>query len=135
MDALRHHVPKESGSAEKSLASHTDRFERTIRNASGQSQKRFIVAFDDYLEGVVQQAIDITSLGFDIPDEVISHPDMMFASTDMIILANDITSYDLEQARGDCSLTVIMHKLDTDVDGAMLWPWVADHPTKLEKRP
>ncbi|KAG1801186.1 terpenoid synthase [Suillus variegatus] len=163
MDALRHpYKPRPKG---EWVGGEVARqfWGRTIRNASGQSQKRFIAAFDDYLEGVVQQAIDrsghhihdiesyfdvrrrtigarpafaLLELGFDIPDEIVSHPaieNVAFASTDMIILANDIVSYNLEQARGDDShniVTIIM-QLDTDVNGAMLW--VADRHTKLEK--
>ncbi|KAG1854771.1 isoprenoid synthase domain-containing protein [Suillus tomentosus] len=163
MDALRHpYKPRPKG---EWVGGEVARqfWGRTIRNASGQSQKRFIAVFDDYLEGVVQQAIDrsrhhihdidsyfdvrrrtigarpafaLLELGFDIPDEVISHPaieNVVSASTDMLILANDIVSYNLEQARGDDShniVTIIM-QLDTDVNGAMLW--VADRHTKLEQ--
>ncbi|KAG1886765.1 terpenoid synthase [Suillus subluteus] len=140
-------------------------WERTICNASGQSQKRFIVAFDEFLEGIVQQANDrsghhvrdiqsyfdvrrktvaarpsyaFLELGLDIPDEVISHPtieDMVVASIDMIALTNDIVSYNREQARGDDDhniVTIVMHELDTDVNGAMLW--VMDRSTKIEKK-
>jgi hypothetical protein len=136
MDALRHpHEPRPKGEWVGGEVArqwvicylifdvknyHADRFwERTIRNgASDQSQKRFIATFDEYLEGVVQQAIDrsghhirdiqsyfevrrksigatsafaLLELGLDIPDEVISHPtiqDMEMASIDMIFLNN-----------------------------------------------
>lgn len=93
-------------------------WELTIRTASKQFQKRFIAVFDEYLEGVLQQAIDrsghcirgITSyfdvrrktiattasfamieLALDIPDEIISHhtiQEMVLAATDMIIITN-----------------------------------------------
>ncbi|KAG1886764.1 terpenoid synthase [Suillus subluteus] len=165
MDALRHpYKPRPKG---EWVGGEVARqfWERTICNASSQSQKRFVATMDEYLEGVVQQAIDrsrhhirdiqsyfdvrrrticvrpsyaLLELGLDIPDEVISHPtieDMVVASMDMIIFANDITSYNLEQARGDDShniVTIVMHELDTDVNGAMLW--VTDHHTKLEKK-
>lgn len=165
MDALRHpYKPRPKG--EWVGGEVTRQFwERTICNASGQSQKRFITTFEQYLEGVVQEAIDrsehhvhdiqsyldvrrrtvgarpafaLLELGLDIPDEVISHPtieDVVAASTDMIALANDIASYNLEQARGDDGhniVTIVMHELDTDVNGAMLW--VADYHTKLETK-
>jgi hypothetical protein len=51
------------------------------------------------------------------------------------MILQDIVSYNLEQARGDDThnmVTVIMHELDTDVNGAMLW--VADHHIQLEKK-
>ncbi|KAG1873120.1 terpenoid synthase [Suillus subluteus] len=132
MDALRHpHEPCPKG---EWVGGEVARqfWERIIRNgASGQTQKWFIAIFDEYLEGVVQQAIDrsghhirdiqsyfdlrriavgakpafvLLELGLDIPDEVISHPtieDIIVVSLDMIALINDILSYDLEQARGD----------------------------------
>lgn len=93
-------------------------WELTIRNASAQSQKRFIQMFDEYLEGVVRQAIDRTGhrirdinsfldlrretigtkpsfplieLGLDIPDNVFSHPaiqEMVSTSVDMISIEN-----------------------------------------------
>ncbi|KAG1882553.1 hypothetical protein F4604DRAFT_1921112 [Suillus subluteus] len=59
MDALRHpHKPRPTG--EWVGGEVTRQFwERTIRNTSGQSQKWFIAAFDEYLlEGVAQQAVD-----------------------------------------------------------------------------
>ncbi|KAG1815061.1 terpenoid synthase [Suillus subaureus] len=112
-------------------------WERTIRDASAQSQKRFIVTFNLYLEGLVQQAIDrnehrirdiqsyidvrrdtvamkpvfaLLELGLDIPDQVISHSTietMAIACMDMIFIDNDIASYNMEQARGDASHNVI----------------------------
>ncbi|KAG2040647.1 terpenoid synthase [Suillus americanus] len=165
MDALRHpYKPRPKG---EWVGGEVARqfWERTVCNASSQSQKRFIARFDEYLDDVVQQAIDrsghhirdiqsyfdvrrktigawpsfaLLELGLDIPDEVISHPtfeDMAVASTDMIALTNDIVSYNREQARGDDGhniVTIVMHELDTDVNGAMLW--VMDHHTKIEKK-
>lgn len=89
-----------------------------MREASKQSQKRFITAFDGYLEAVVQQAIDrdghrvrdiksyfdvrrgtisatpafaMIEMPLDIPDEVMSHPaiqEMVLAAIDMTAIAN-----------------------------------------------
>ncbi|KAG2151275.1 terpenoid synthase [Suillus bovinus] len=165
MDALHYpHKPRPEG---EWIGGEVTRqfWERTILNASDQSQKRFITAFNKCLEGVLQQAIDrsrhhirdiqsyfevrratigacpgfaFLELGLDIPDEVILHQtieNMVVASTDMITLANDIMSYNVEQACGDDGhniVTIVMHELNTDVNGAMLW--VADRHTKLEKK-
>ncbi|KAG1856653.1 terpenoid synthase [Suillus subalutaceus] len=112
-------------------------WERTIQDASAQSQKRFIATFELYLESMVQQANDrnehcirdiesyidvrrdtvamkavfaLLELGLDIPDEVISHPTieaMAIASMDMVFIDNDIASYNMEQARGDASHNMI----------------------------
>ncbi|OJA12782.1 hypothetical protein AZE42_08340 [Rhizopogon vesiculosus] len=116
----------------------TDRFwERSIPHATAQGQKRFIMAYDEYLEGVVQEAIDrdqhlvrdiqsytevrrrtigvgqifaLLELGLDIPDEVWLHPaiiDMVTAAYDMSFLTNDYVSYNLEQARGDAIHNIV----------------------------
>ncbi|KAF8550942.1 terpenoid synthase, partial [Imleria badia] len=128
--------------------------ERTMRNTSEQFQKRFIAAMDEHLEGDLQQAIDRTGhhlrdinsyfdirrktigtapslvlleLALDIPDEVFSHPaiqEMILASTDMILIGNDILSYNVEQSRGDGNhniVKVVMNEFGTDVNGAILW--------------
>ncbi|OAX35882.1 terpenoid synthase [Rhizopogon vinicolor AM-OR11-026] len=108
---LINHVPKESGLAEKSYAN----FGNAPYRALVQTQKRFIAIFDEFLESVVQQAIDrsgrrirdiksyidtrrdtggvrptlvLTELGLDmdIPDEVISHPAIQV----MITATNDM---------------------------------------------
>ncbi|THH10180.1 hypothetical protein EW146_g8449 [Bondarzewia mesenterica] len=106
-------------------------WERTIKNASPQSQKRFLETWQQYTDSVVQQAADRThshirdidsyldvrrdtigakpsfallELGMDLPDEVINHPvvqDLSLWTIDMLCIGNDIVSYNLEQARGD----------------------------------
>ncbi|KAG2136963.1 terpenoid synthase [Suillus bovinus] len=165
MDAMRHpHKPRPKGEWVGGEVARQF-WEHTICYASGQTQKHLIAALDECLEGIMQQAIDrnkhhirdiqshidvrcrsvgaqpmfaLLELGLDIPDEVISHPtikDIVVASTEMIALANDITSYNVEQARGDDGhniVTIVMHDLDTDVNGAMLW--VMDRHIKLEKK-
>ncbi|KAG1738244.1 terpenoid synthase [Suillus lakei] len=112
---------------------------RTIHDAGAQSQKRFIAAFEKFLESLVNEAIDrseyrirdipsyiemrrdtvglrsffaLLELGLDIPDEVISHPTIVVmanACLDMVALDN--------QARGGVShnmITIVMNELDTD---------------------
>ncbi|KAF8122312.1 terpenoid synthase [Boletus edulis] len=137
MDAFRNpHKPRPEG--EWVGGEMTRQFwELTIRNASEQSQRRFIAGFDEYLEAVVQQAIDrsgshirdiqsyidirrdtigakpafaLIELGLEIPDEVMSHPaiqEMVVAAIDMICISNDITSYNIEQSCGNDSHNVV----------------------------
>ncbi|KAG6373477.1 isoprenoid synthase domain-containing protein [Boletus reticuloceps] len=111
-------------------------WELAIRNASKRSQKKFITTFDEYLEAVLQQAIDrsedricdiksyidilrdtiavkpafaLLELGLDI-DEIMSHPaieEMAMASVDMVGIDNDIASYNVEQSRGDDSHNIV----------------------------
>lgn len=97
----------------------TDRFwERAIPHASAQSQKRFILALDEYVGSMVPEANDrserrirniqdytdirrktigampisaLYQLGLDIPDEVIAHQtiqDMETAHTDILSIFN-----------------------------------------------
>ena len=93
-------------------------WELAIQNATKQSQKRFVNAFDGMLQGMLQEAIDrshhrirdiesfielrrntvgakpafaLLELGLEIPDEVISHPaiqQMDVAAIDMVAIAN-----------------------------------------------
>ncbi|OJA09461.1 hypothetical protein AZE42_11144 [Rhizopogon vesiculosus] len=118
MDALRNpHNPRPKGEWVVGEM-HRQFWERTIPYATAQSQRRFIAAMDECLEGIVQQAIDrsrhlirdiqsyhdvrsrtigvrlaytILELGLDIPDEIMSHSsieDMTMASIEMIYLHN-----------------------------------------------
>ncbi|KAG1882563.1 hypothetical protein F4604DRAFT_1577023 [Suillus subluteus] len=51
------------------------------------------------------------------------------------MILQDIASYNVEQAcglDGHNIVTIVMHELDTDVNGAMLW--VADRHTKVETK-
>ncbi|KAF8433264.1 terpenoid synthase [Boletus edulis BED1] len=154
MDALRNpHTPRPKGEWIGGEA--TRQFwELTIQNATPVSQKRFIQSMDEYLEEVVQESNDkddhrildiksyinarrrtgavkpsfsIIELGFEIPDEVMSHPaiqEVVLVAIDMISFSNDIVSYNLEQRRGDelhNIVTCVMNEYHTDVNGAVLW--------------
>ncbi|KAG6334599.1 hypothetical protein ID866_4493 [Astraeus odoratus] len=62
--------------------------------------------------------------GIDLPEEVVSHPviqAMESAANDVICWANDIYSYNAEQARGDNHnlISVLMHEKGLDVQEAM----------------
>ncbi|KDQ57646.1 hypothetical protein JAAARDRAFT_35337 [Jaapia argillacea MUCL 33604] len=118
------------------------------------TQRRFIDSFDAYTTSVAVQAEDrdhayirdidsylvvrrdtigtypsfvMLELGMHIPEQVLHDPtilDLELCITDMICVANDLYSYNVEQARGDDShnvLTVAMHELDTDLEGALRW--------------
>ncbi|RDX52874.1 terpenoid synthase [Lentinus brumalis] len=138
---------------------------RAIESASEPAQRRFISTFDAYCQSVVQQATDrhvqrlhtvesylnmrrenigakpsfaLLELDMHLPDEVMTHPTIVDLSTwaiDMLILGNDICSYNVEQARGDdgCNIvTIVMHQFQTDLCGAM--EWIGDHHKTLVDR-
>ncbi|KAF8919623.1 terpenoid synthase [Mucidula mucida] len=154
MDALRHpHRPRPSGESVVGEIARQF-WARAIRTASPTSMKRFIDTFDAYVESVVDQAKDrsddrirtvdnymelrrltiggkpsfaLLELGMDLPDGVIEHPVMeklTEIALDLIILGNDIYSYNKEQAANDDAhniVTVIMYHHHETLSGAMDW--------------
>jgi len=140
-------------------------WELAIQTASPQSQKRFIKTYGEYAQSVVQQAADrchksircskdyfpvrrdtigakpafaLIELDMNLPDEAAEHPVIQELNTlavDMIVLDNDIFSYNVEQARGNDGhniITIIMHENKTDVQGAT--NWVYDYHKKAQAR-
>ncbi|KAK7451208.1 hypothetical protein VKT23_012544 [Stygiomarasmius scandens] len=125
-----------------------------VRTASPTSQRRFINTFQSYLDAVVQQAEDRTSghirdvesyfevrrdtigakpsfaineIHMNIPDEVIAHPtivNLSILAIDMLIIGNDLCSYNVEQSRGDHGhnlVTVVINQFQLDVQKALNW--------------
>ncbi|CCL98631.1 uncharacterized protein FIBRA_00633 [Fibroporia radiculosa] len=136
-----------------------------IKTASLSSQRHFSESFTAYLESVVAQAADRASdtirdidgyfanrrenigarpsyvpleLGLDLPDEVFYHPVIIELSgyiTDLIILDNDLASYNKEQAHRDDRhniLTVVMHQYGYVLDKAL--EWLANYHTEVETK-
>ena len=124
-----------------------------------------VEAFTDYLRSVITQAEDRDSdtirtidtylqtrrenigarpsyvpgeLHLSIPDEAFYHPvikELEYLIADLIILDNDIASYNKEQATGDDRhniLTIAMHQFNCDFDAAM--DWVANYHKEVETR-
>ncbi|KAM4064115.1 delta(6)-protoilludene synthase [Hirsutella rhossiliensis] len=118
------------------------------------SQERFIEAFDGWLQGLAAQAEDrdkprlrdinsyfalrrvtvglkpslmIFEFGMELPREVLQHPTIEKLSllcTDLILIDNDMASYNKEQACGDDKHNIVaiaMDQLHLDVQGAMNW--------------
>ncbi|KAL5510886.1 hypothetical protein ACEPAG_4643 [Sanghuangporus baumii] len=129
-------------------------WELAIKTASLSSQRHMIETFIEYLESVIEQArVRDTStslsiaeylkhrrgnvgtrpsfvpleLDMDLQDEVFYHPAVMDLTqniTDMIIIDNDLVSYNKEQAVGDdhCNiLTVVMKESNGDLQDAIQW--------------
>ncbi|KAI0333184.1 terpenoid synthase [Cubamyces sp. BRFM 1775] len=154
MDAIRHpHKARPSsepivGSVAKQF------WEGAIASASQTSQRRFIATFDAYCESVVEQARDrdvshvhtvdtylavrrenigakpsfaLLEMDMDLPDEAFYHPTVVELTTwaiDMIIMGNDLCSYNVEQARGDDAyniVTVVMAQYGVDLHEAIRW--------------
>ncbi|KAH7928993.1 terpenoid synthase [Leucogyrophana mollusca] len=138
------------GEITRQFWSHTLQFAKP----SPLTQRRFIESFDSYTAAVAVQAEDrdrdhirdfesylvvrrdtigtypcfvFLELGMDLPEDVLNHPlilELERCITDMICLANDLYSYNVEQARGDDghnAVTVVMYDFDLDLDGALAW--------------
>ncbi|KAI9457947.1 terpenoid synthase [Lactarius psammicola] len=165
MDALRNpHTPRPKGEWIGGEVTRSF-WELAIQTASPQSQKRFIKGYDAFSQAVVKQAANrgrkyivtvqeyfevrrdtigsrpafaLIELDLNLPDEAVEHPvieEMIVLATDMIVLSNDIASYNVEQARGDDGhniITVIMHHQKTDIQSAM--NWVYDYHKAAEER-
>ncbi|THU84488.1 terpenoid synthase [Dendrothele bispora CBS 962.96] len=154
MDAIRNpHKPRPKGEFIGGEA-HRQFWELASKGATPTAQRRFVDTYQQYVDAVVQQAIDrandhirdvegyfrvrrdtigakpsFTLLEFtmDIPDEVMNHPiiqDLTIWCIDMLIIGNDICSYNVEQAHGDDLhnlVTIVMNQYDLDLPGAMKW--------------
>ncbi|KAI0293867.1 terpenoid synthase [Multifurca ochricompacta] len=165
MDALRNpHVPRPKGEWIGGEVTR-QYWELAVKTASPGSQKRFIASFDAFSKELVKQAADrnrghirnieeyiearretiggapafaLVELGMNLPDEAVNHPvieELSMLATDMIWVANDMSSYNIEQSRGDADhniITVVMQEKKTDVQGAM--DWVGEHHKKLEAK-
>ncbi|KAH7929156.1 terpenoid synthase [Leucogyrophana mollusca] len=65
--------------------------------------------------------------GVDLPDEALGHPtlaEMEMCCVDSIITANDVTSYNREQARGDDThnlVTIVMREHNLELQSALYW--------------
>ncbi|KAJ7071622.1 terpenoid synthase [Mycena amicta] len=131
MDAMRNpHQPRPPG---EWIGAEVARsfWENAIRTATPTAQRRFVDAFQQYMDAVVQQADDrsssrirnvdsyfevrrdtigakpafaVSEIHLNIPDEIIAHPivaKLTYLTIDAIIISNDLCSYNIEQARGD----------------------------------
>ncbi|KAG1830869.1 terpenoid synthase [Suillus variegatus] len=138
---------------------------RAIQFASLPSQRHFLETFDEYINSVVVEARDreqgrrrslddylklrrktigvkpcfpILEAGIDLPDEVFYHPvimDLAECITDLVLIDNDMISYNKEQAIGNEGhniISIIMFDLGLDVSGAMAW--AAHYHTEVQKR-
>ncbi|KAJ7120736.1 terpenoid synthase [Mycena crocata] len=125
-----------------------------IQIATPASQRRFITAFQLYMDSVVLQAQDrdesrirgideyfavrrdtigakpsftINAIRMSIPNEVMDTEPIVVltaACIDMLIIGNDLCSYNVEQARGDDGhnlVTIVMHALDLNLNQALAW--------------
>ncbi|KAG1857995.1 isoprenoid synthase domain-containing protein [Suillus tomentosus] len=138
---------------------------RAIQSASPSSQRHFLETFTASLHGFVAEALDreqghrrsiddymklrrytvclkpclfIYEMGMDLPDEVFHHPvimDLAECITDLVLIDNDMISYNKEQAAGNEDhnmISIIMLEVGLDISGAMAW--AAHYHAEVQKR-
>ncbi|KAG1787689.1 isoprenoid synthase domain-containing protein [Suillus plorans] len=138
---------------------------RAIQTASQSFQRHFLDSCTAYLHAVVGEAEDrdhshcrsiddylklrrdtsgaapsltIHEMSMEFPDEVFYHPmivELRQYGVELIVIDNDMASYNREQATGDENhnlITAIMLELGLDRSGAMAW--AARYHTQLEKQ-
>ncbi|KZT33897.1 putative terpene cyclase [Sistotremastrum suecicum HHB10207 ss-3] len=137
---------------------------RALQSASPSSARRFIKSYHENLIAVISQAqdrelqtlhtlesflplrrmtvglvpcLDFLQLEMDIPDELVEHQsilELVECANDLIVLENDICSYNVEQARSDSShniLTIISHQLSLSLPEALLYVGTWHHTLTL----
>ncbi|KAG1793407.1 isoprenoid synthase domain-containing protein [Suillus plorans] len=120
---------------------------RAIKSASLSSKRHFLETFPAYLYSVLQlrcktvgviPSFPILEMAIDFPDEVLYHPiimDLAECITDLVLIDNDMISYNKEQVVGNKAhsiISTIMFDLGLDVSGAMAW--AAHYHTEVQKR-
>ncbi|CAA7261880.1 unnamed protein product [Cyclocybe aegerita] len=152
VDALHHpHTPRPAGEPKVGEIARTF-WENGIKCMGPTAQRRFVETFTTYLQSVVTQAQDrdkhlfrdvdsymevrrdtigakpsfaLLEHDMELPDDVFYHPlleKLREWAIDMLILGNDLCSYNVEQSRGDDGHNIIrlaMLQENTNVHGAL----------------
>ncbi|KAK0215213.1 terpenoid synthase [Armillaria nabsnona] len=125
-----------------------------VKSASSTSQKHFVESLSHYVDALVQEAEDrhrrrirdvedyfdnrrlnigiymvhaMVELSYDMPDEVFNHPTVVALrgmGRDLMILDNDLASYNKEQAfeeRPYNIITCVMNEQNCDLHDALSW--------------
>ncbi|KAG1780020.1 terpenoid synthase [Suillus placidus] len=138
---------------------------RAIQSTSLPFQRHFLDSYTAYLRAVVVEALDrdetrcrgiddyiklrrdtcaakpaiaLYEMGMELPEEVLYHPvvtELTECITELMLIDNDMISYNREQAMGDENhnlITTVMVELGLDRSGAMAW--AAYYHAEVEKR-
>ncbi|KAG1830863.1 terpenoid synthase [Suillus variegatus] len=138
---------------------------RAIQSASLPAQRHFRETFNEYINSVIVEALDreqgrerslddylklrrktigakpcflIIEMEMDLPDEVFYHPvimDLADCIAELMIIDNDMMSYNKEQAAGHEShnlINIVMLELNLDRGSAMAW--AAHYHAEVQKR-
>ncbi|ESK84101.1 terpenoid synthase [Moniliophthora roreri MCA 2997] len=154
MDAIRNpHKPRPEGEWVGGEVARQF-WENAVRTATPSAQRRFVHNFGLYMDGVVEQALDredhridsvktyfdvrrdtigakpsfaINEVHMNITDEEMAHPiikTLTWTCIDMLIIGNDLCSYNVEQSRGDDRhniVTIVMNEQQIGLHAALQW--------------
>jgi len=162
MDALRNPEKPRPRGESPIVEAHRQFWRLAMKSSSPTCQKRFIKSYELFMASVIERTKDrdhdyvrslaeyfairrntigsepsfvMLEMTLDIPEDVYSHEiisKLMTCATDMIVLSNDLFSYNVEQARGDAGhniITILMQELNLDLDSAV--QWISDHFSEL----
>nr|BDI63096.1 sesquiterpene synthase [Collybia nuda] len=129
-------------------------WENAIRSTTPTAQSRFVETFQSYTDAVVEQAKDrhtnhirdigsymdvrrdtigakpslaICQVHMNIPSEILEHPiiaELTRLCIDMLIIGNDLCSYNVEQARGDDGhnlVAIVCHEMKFSLERSFHW--------------
>jgi len=135
-----------------------------VNTTSPVTQRRFIIAFKEYLDATVQQAADrennanhtvdsylqnrrkdigarpfftLLELGLDVPEDVLDSKvvkELQIYASDMLILDNDVFSYIKEQAVGDPHNILTVLKRQLNLDLEDGLKWVAESHSSVQRK-
>ncbi|KAJ3561920.1 hypothetical protein NP233_g9901 [Leucocoprinus birnbaumii] len=117
------------------IASYEDYVRAMIQEADDRQQKRVRKSMADYLAlrrytGAIKPSFDLLLLPSEISDEVLDMPvvkELEMIAIEMVAVANDIVSFNVEQARGDIhNLIIVIMDGDEKIDVQMAMDMVGE---------
>ncbi|KAF8516537.1 terpenoid synthase [Hysterangium stoloniferum] len=115
--------------ARRFIKSYEEYMVAVIAEAEDRNNTTIRKSIDDYLSlrrftGAIKPSYDMILLPLEIPDEILLDRrivDLEFMSIDMVAVANDVVSFNVEQARGDIhnAIIVVQNQYKCSVQEAM----------------
>jgi len=130
IDFLKAVVDKSSPSFSRRFLKDYETYLRAmVKEAKDRETRSIRHSIEEYLElrrytGAIKPSFDMIFLPLDIPDWVLEDPrikELEFMAIEMVAVANDVVSFNVEQARGDIHnmAIVLMHEHNITVQEAM----------------
>ncbi|KAK0200178.1 terpenoid synthase [Desarmillaria ectypa] len=125
-------VKTASSTSQKHFSESFERYTYSVVRQAEIRHKRYMPSIQDYLDirrltAGADPSFSMIGLGYDLPEEVFRHPTVLAVQglgRDLIILDNDLASYNKEQALEEYPHNIIvcvMKELECDLHAALLW--------------